>query len=295
MLAIAALFLPSLASAFPFGGQASTVVPCYNLAIFARLGAPRGGDYIWTPATKTYRFGRPTSAGQWLLGLASAPYFCVVSIEPVIVWAGTAISMMGSSQPSGTVGQLLSAAPPTTAAPPVTPTYVPPTTTQQNPTSIGHVVMSEIFYNVDAAHGSATDQWIELYNGTAASVDISNWTLQNSSLQTALPSGISLASGQYLVVVSSTSTLSRWSIPSSAKTLVVSAVVGSLKSAADSLSLKQASGATVDALSWGTNTSVFNPAPASSLSGYSLARKLLTQDTDSGNDWAASSIPTPGK
>jgi len=96
-LALGLLLAPSLALAFPFGGQASTVVPCYNQAIFARLGPPRGGDYIWTPATKTYQFGPPAFAGQWLLGLASAPYYCVVSIEPVIVWAGIAIDMMGSS------------------------------------------------------------------------------------------------------------------------------------------------------------------------------------------------------
>ena len=89
---------PSLAFAFPFGGQASMVTPCYNNAIFSRVGAPRGGDYIWTPATRTYQFGPPTHGGQWLLGLAGAPYFCVVSILPVIVWPGIHITMLGTSQ-----------------------------------------------------------------------------------------------------------------------------------------------------------------------------------------------------
>jgi hypothetical protein len=89
---------PLVALAFPFGGQASIVIPCYNQAIYANLGPPRGGPYVWTPSTKTYQFGPPTHAGQWLLGLAGAPYFCVVSIQPVIVWAGTYITMMGSSR-----------------------------------------------------------------------------------------------------------------------------------------------------------------------------------------------------
>ena len=93
-----ALAYPAFAFAFPFGGQASTVVPCYNQAIYANLGPPRGGPYVWTTSTKTYKFGPPTHAGQWLLGLAGAPYYCIVSIQPVIVWPGTYITMMGSSQ-----------------------------------------------------------------------------------------------------------------------------------------------------------------------------------------------------
>ncbi len=90
--------VPAVALAFPFGGSIGVIVPCYNNAIYASLGPPIGGPYIWTPATKTYQFGPPTHSGQWLLGLAGAPYFCLVSIEPVIVWPGTDITMMGSSQ-----------------------------------------------------------------------------------------------------------------------------------------------------------------------------------------------------
>lgn len=92
------LMLPSVTLAFPFGGQINLVRPCYNAAIYANLGPPRGGQFIWTPSTRTYQFGPPRRVGQWLLGLASAPYYCVVSISPVIVWAGTHIDMMGSSR-----------------------------------------------------------------------------------------------------------------------------------------------------------------------------------------------------
>ena len=85
-------------SHFPFGGQASEVIPCYNGAIYALLGPPIGGPYLWTPSTKTYQFGPPTHAGQWLLGNAGPPYFCLVSILPIITYPGTDIIMMGSSQ-----------------------------------------------------------------------------------------------------------------------------------------------------------------------------------------------------
>ncbi|HUO50374.1 MAG TPA: hypothetical protein VMU25_02315 [Candidatus Paceibacterota bacterium] len=98
LAALIALLFPAAAFAFPFGGAIGTIVPCYNDAIYASVGPPRGGEYIWTPATVTYRFGPPAHSGQWLLGLAGAPYYCLVSIEPIIVWPGIAITMMGSSQ-----------------------------------------------------------------------------------------------------------------------------------------------------------------------------------------------------
>ena len=97
ILALVAFVYPAFVFAFPFGGQAGMVLPCYNQAIYASLGPPRGGPYVWTPSTKTYAFSAPTHAGQWLLGLAGAPYYCIVSIQPVIVWPGTYITMMGSS------------------------------------------------------------------------------------------------------------------------------------------------------------------------------------------------------
>ncbi len=96
--ALVLAFTPSIALAFPFGGQTSLVVPCYNGAIYAVVGPPVGGAYLWTPATMTYRFGPPTHPGQWLLGNAGPPYFCLVSILPIITFPGIDIIMMGSSQ-----------------------------------------------------------------------------------------------------------------------------------------------------------------------------------------------------
>ena len=97
-VALILLLTPLAALAFPFGGRIGIVKPCYNSAIYANLGPPRGGPYIWSTGTKTYQFGPPSHGGQWLLGLASAPYYCIISIQPIIVWPGTYITMMGSSR-----------------------------------------------------------------------------------------------------------------------------------------------------------------------------------------------------
>lgn len=89
---------PSLSYAYPFGGQASEVHQCYNRTIYVVLGPPRGGKFVWTSSTHSYAFGPPQHAGQWLLGLAGAPYICLYTIEPIDVRAADTIIMHGSSQ-----------------------------------------------------------------------------------------------------------------------------------------------------------------------------------------------------
>lgn len=106
IVSVAFLFVaPLVTEAFPFGGKASVVLPCYNQVIYAALGAPNGGPYIWSPSTRTYLFGPPRHPGQWLLGLAGVPYFCIVILRPLTVWPGTHIMMMGSSGSGGSVFQ----------------------------------------------------------------------------------------------------------------------------------------------------------------------------------------------
>ncbi|KKW19535.1 MAG: hypothetical protein UY63_C0011G0017 [Parcubacteria group bacterium GW2011_GWA2_51_10] len=90
---------PQTAYAFEFGGRASLVIPCFfSGAVYAVVGPPRGGSFIWTPFTRTYPFGLPTHSGQWLLGLTGIPYICIVTPIPFIIIPGISISMMGSSQ-----------------------------------------------------------------------------------------------------------------------------------------------------------------------------------------------------
>ncbi len=82
-----------------FGGAAGAVIPCFNAVIWTSVGAPRGGQYIWAPGvTRTYEYGPPAHSGQWLLGLYGAPYFCIVSPLPLIIFPGLLMTMLGSSQ-----------------------------------------------------------------------------------------------------------------------------------------------------------------------------------------------------
>ena len=98
-LAAGILATPFSAFAFPFGGQAFIYRDCpINGTKQVELSGPRGGSYVWTGSTRTYKFGPPSHTGQWILGLAGIPYFCIFSIFPLTVYPGIAITMMGSSQ-----------------------------------------------------------------------------------------------------------------------------------------------------------------------------------------------------
>lgn len=308
----AILFLAPLPSfAFPFGGQIGQIVFCYNQAIWTNVGPPRGGLYIWTSSTRTYQFGPPTHTGQWLLGLASAPYYCLVSIQPIIVWPGIHIDMMGSSGQSGaSVSQLFSKPPnvgngdvpralssPSGVTPGATlPTPGSGTGTGTAGSSIGHIVISEVFSAVDSAHGSSPgNQWVELYNGTSGTVDLSGWTLQSGGSQSMFPNGTTISAGQFLVLVADSGTVSMWPIPEAAKKVSLgSSIAGGIPVSSGALILKSGI-TTIDALSWGENTSIFSPATLSASPGMSLSRMQLTQDTDTRGDWGVLASPTPGR
>jgi signal peptidase I len=60
-----------------------------------------------------------------------------------------------------------------------------------------------------------------------------------------------------------------------------------LKYAGDHLSLLNDIGQKVDALSWGTDTTAFNPSIAPPASGTRLERRPFNQDTDNASDWRA--------
>ena len=310
--------IPLTALAFPFGGQIIRIVnPCRNGVVWAQLSAPVPGPYIWTPATKTYQFGRPTHVGQWLLGLTGVPYNCLVTVNPVYTEEGITISMMGSSGPAAPVfssnginpfsasgvnlgsGSGQGVSPGSSGAfSGSTPIQLPVGVSPAVPSSpiIGHVVISEVYYNVDPSHGNdPQNEWVELYNGSTSVVDISGWIIVDLATERTIPQGTLIQSNSFLLVTADSQTKSKWNIPGNIPVITLSGLIGDgLLNAGDALSLKQGS-QVVDSLSWGTNTSVFNPALSSLSSGHSFARGSLTKDTHSTSDWIDLMTPLPGK
>lgn len=295
--------LPSLAFAFPFGGQIHQIIFCYNDAIYTNVGPPRGGPFIWTPSTRTYRFGPPLRTGQWLLGLAAPPYYCIVSKQPIIVWSGILMTMEGSSgapapaySPGNGANGLGGISGLTTNPSGGTGTGTGGTG-GTGASAVDHVLISEIYPLADGTHGGTiTHQWIELFNPTAATATLSHWVIQTADSTYTIPNGTELGPQRYLVVAGTQDVRALWTIPSASQILVdTNAFGGGFGSAGDRAVLLTNASSTVDALSWGSDNSRLSPAVAAIPSGRSLIRSSLARDTDMAQDWVTTSAPTPGR
>ncbi|MFZ2886976.1 MAG: lamin tail domain-containing protein [Minisyncoccia bacterium] len=292
-----ALFLPLFTYAVPFGGSIGVLLQCYNTAIFTALGPPKGGQFIWSPATRTYQFGAPRAVGQWLLGLASAPYYCVYSILPVLVAPGIHIDMMGSSGAPAQIslGTALRQGTPAPGLPPNPPPAVcpgSPGATNCGGGGVGHVLISEVFAMVDTSHGSdPQNEWVEMYNGTGSTVNFTGWRIVWGGATTTLPAA-SIAAGEMVIFSPASSTRGFWNIQSNVAVVPVSGVGPLAENGL--VRLIDPSGVVVDQVSWGTNTGAFSPAAPALESGRSLVRTSVLTDSNAATDWSDRSNPTPG-
>lgn len=167
----------------------------------------------------------------------------------------------------------------------------------------GNLLITEVLY--DLTNSTTTPQgaepgneWVELFNGTNADINLSGYFIADASSTDALPNVV-LPAGEYAVITSSSTTATFWDIPNGAVVVVLSSTIGQngLTNTGDAVFLRNAASTTVDAVSWGTNTTAFSPSvPTVSVnSGQSIAREDDTVDTNTAGDWESRVTPTPGE
>lgn len=161
------------------------------------------------------------------------------------------------------------------------------------------VVINEFLPDPDGVDGG--QEWVELYNSGAATVDLSGWTLRagTSSLSDkyTLPAGTSLAPGGFLVIGEEDVTFADLNLlPGSRLSM------GNAGSSGDAVALANAGGTVVDTLVYGPDNAdgflddqgrVASPGPKPS-SGRSLGRSPDGADTDDASADLTSMTPTPG-
>lgn len=132
-----------------------------------------------------------------------------------------------------------------------------------NATNTSHTSFSFTITNDDSSKMTV----ITLYNPTNAPIDISGWTLTDNELAHTLPSGAIIAAhASYNFTWPSGPALSR---------------------ASDRLVLRNNLGVSVDALSWGDDSSQLNPSIMTTSATNSLTRPNPQTDTDTATDWQA--------
>ncbi|HLP58835.1 MAG TPA: lamin tail domain-containing protein [Candidatus Deferrimicrobium sp.] len=151
------------------------------------------------------------------------------------------------------------------------------------------VVFSEVFY--DTPGTDTVEEWIELYNNSPVTVDISGWKIidNNGSGSTfTIPAGTLIAPGTYYTIaVDSTGFMALYGYDADQY-----GAIPSMNNDGDVLVLKNKSGTIIDAVAWEGGSTGGLPAgwgsttDPSAATGYTIVRPGPTADTDTYADWS---------
>ena len=172
------------------------------------------------------------------------------------------------------------------------------TNNDEPPQAEGKLLITEVMYYLltdDSQGFEPRNEWIELHNGMNSDVNLAGYFIHDAISADALP-GITIPAGGFAIITGTSTTDTFWSIPNGVIRIVLGdTTIGSgLGNDGDKVWLESPASTTVDAISWGDDTSVFDPVAPDVIAGYSLARTPMTTDTDTAADWTGSAAPTPG-
>jgi len=156
-------------------------------------------------------------------------------------------------------------------------------------TPLPKIVFSEIFY--DTPGTDSLEEWIELYNNTTETVDISGWTIidnNGSGATFTIPADTAIKPGTYLTIaVNSAGFNALYGFDAD----VYGSIPG-LNNTGDALILKDGGGHVIDAVGWEGGASAGVPEDWGSTSapnaptGSTIVRTDSTVDTDTYADWS---------
>lgn len=183
---------------------------------------------------------------------------------------------------------------------PTSPTPIPSTSPTPTP---NHLVINEVNYKIDSAHtivNEANSEWFEIYNPTSSTVVLTGWSITDNGSCDNFPGTISLAPNSFAIVtpLSEASFESVWSgVPANTIYITLSSAIGNGLANNERLILKNSAcpnGTIIDQISWGSDTTAFNPGIGIVADGHSSERNPDGIDTDTAADFVDRSIPTPG-
>ena len=164
--------------------------------------------------------------------------------------------------------------------------------------TIGHLVISEVQYDVASTTVSGSEnffEWMELYNGSNSAVDLQGWSVGDAPSTDSIAASTLVQPGQFVVIVASTSPNG---IPAGVLVVVLHSSIGfnGFGNDGDGAVLLDPGDATIDQVGYGTNVTVApNVSIPGTHDGHSIKRAQLTSDTDTAVDWADTNTPTPGQ
>jgi len=165
------------------------------------------------------------------------------------------------------------------------------------------IVINEVMY--DPIQDDNYNEWIELYNPTNQSINVSGWRIADNFAEDFLEGDTDHGNGTtvippngYAIIADhGTEIYGNFSIPDNAIRLYVDdfGIGNGLGNSGDELTLKNSTGSELDSLEWGYDYPEIYGSPANLIDeGHTLSRHQGTDTNDSSNDFYDGIIPTPG-
>ena len=134
----------------------------------------------------------------------------------------------------------------------------------------GDILINEVQYDPPQSGTDADWEWIELYNPTNATVDLSGWTIRDNAASDSVPP-LSLPPGKFAIIAAAANYSDNF--PGCSCTIVYIAdgrIGNGLSNDGDRIQLKDSVGTTIDAMSYGTDTTYTSLPDV--VAGHSLER-----------------------
>ena len=157
------------------------------------------------------------------------------------------------------------------------------------------LLISEVLY--DPLGTEPNEEWVEVFNNTASPMELTDWTISdNKSTDVISPTVAIPAGGCMVIAASSEDFYANYPGFAGAIVFVADGKIGNgLGNTGDRLILKDSEGAVIDQMSYGTDTTVFDPSCPDVPEGHSLERSPANVDTDTLEDWIDQEFPDPGE
>ncbi len=159
------------------------------------------------------------------------------------------------------------------------------------PPPLLHLVINEV-----SPTGRDKNEWVELFNPTNSSINISGWKIADALTDDTFPATTSaIPANGFAVLIGNNSNVS--GIPPSAlKITLTNATIGSgLNDSGDTVTLKNPADSVIDQMSYGNaSPSAFPSPPAAPNSGKTVSRHPNGVDTDTSSNWLTNTSPTLG-
>ena len=155
------------------------------------------------------------------------------------------------------------------------------------------LLISEVLY--DALGAEPAEEWIELYNNASSPIELTDWTISDNLSTDVISPTVTIPVGGVIVIAASEDFYISYPDFPGAIVFVADGRIGNgLGNGGDRLMLKDDEGMVIDQMSYGADTTAFDPACLDVAAGHSLERSPVNVDTDTAGDWIDQESPNPG-